>query len=178
MLNLNRKGFTLVELLGIIVILSIVVGIAVPVTTNIVTKSKYKALMTVVDEAEDFIADQWKLKKMDPDSLNDAFKDVMGSYKVGDDEGQSKFITLKADDEKDRGLIEAMGISSSDITSVDVMIASDEIPCVVVRTISNHSRFNSKYWKEDMTPVVNNENKSYYSKCCDFQTVYDHMTKK
>lgn len=63
---MNIKGFTLVELLGVIVILAIVLTIAIPATTNYVDSSKREAFSDVLKEyvdavqkslaAEDYVA--------------------------------------------------------------------------------------------------------------------------
>lgn len=45
---MNKKGFTLVELLGVIVILSIIMGIGVTTVNNITASIKEKALVTRV----------------------------------------------------------------------------------------------------------------------------------
>lgn len=63
---MNKKGFTLVELLGVIVILSIVLGIAIPSASNYIQRSRREAFVAVLREyvdavqkgmaAEDYIA--------------------------------------------------------------------------------------------------------------------------
>ena len=52
---MNKKGFTLVELLGVIVILGIVLSIAIPATTGYIDKSKREAFSTVLHEYVDAV---------------------------------------------------------------------------------------------------------------------------
>ena len=40
---MNKKGFTLVELLGVLVVLSVILMIAFPLITTYINKSKHKA---------------------------------------------------------------------------------------------------------------------------------------
>lgn len=47
---MNKKGFTLVELLGVIVILGIVLTIAIPAVSNYIDKSKREGFVTVLRE--------------------------------------------------------------------------------------------------------------------------------
>ena len=162
MKELNRKGFTLVELLGVVVILSIVVGVSIPIANNIISKSRYRALGSIVDEAEDFISDQWKLKKYSPDTMNGEFKDIVDNLQT------NEFLPLNVTDNKE--IIEAMGISTNDVTSVKVMVDSDGIPCVVITEIPENSKlFNPTYWTKVNNKIipVDADNYSYYSKCCD-----------
>ena len=43
---MNKKGFTLVELLGVLVVLSVILMIAFPLITTYINKSKQKAYDT------------------------------------------------------------------------------------------------------------------------------------
>ncbi len=52
---MNRKGFTLVELLGVVVILSIVLTIAIPATSNYIDSSKREAFADVLSEYVDAV---------------------------------------------------------------------------------------------------------------------------
>ncbi len=52
---MNRKGFTLVELLGVVVILSIVLTIAIPAASNYIDSSKREAFADVLSEYVDAV---------------------------------------------------------------------------------------------------------------------------
>lgn len=52
---MNKKGFTLVELLGVIVILAIVLGIAIPSASNYIQRSRREAFVAVVREYVDAV---------------------------------------------------------------------------------------------------------------------------
>lgn len=60
MKKLNRKGFTLVELLAVIIILAIVVGITVPAVLTTVDKAKKEAFQTAADSAADWLDRQYQ----------------------------------------------------------------------------------------------------------------------
>lgn len=60
MKKLNRKGFTLVELLAVIIILAIVVGITVPAVLTTVSKAKKEAFQTAADTAADWLDRQYQ----------------------------------------------------------------------------------------------------------------------
>ena len=184
MKKLNRKGFTLVELLATVVILSLVTGVAVPVTTNVVSTSKHKALGTFVDEAENYIADQWKIKKVSPDTMSLSFKSVIENYNGGTGyKAGDGFIMLSVTNDTEKKLIDEMGIPSKDVSTVHFLIASDNIPCVVISKIPNNSGiYNSLYWDKadgagNATEVIPTaDNNRYYSKCCIKETVDNLFT--
>lgn len=184
MKKLNRNGFTLVELLATVVILSLVTGVAVPVTTNIVATSKYKSLGSIVDEAETFISDQWRIHKIAPDTVNDAFdaafdnfdtdvlKILYSSENYAEEDCEKE---LNFDDEtqieKEKLLLSEMGMSIEDVSRVDVYVDTNGIGCVIVRAIPKTSKlYNSKYWSDagidGYAIPENNTNDRYYSKCC------------
>ena len=61
MRRLNRKGFTLVELLAVIVILAIVVGITLVTVLPTLKKSRYEAFELTAQTAADYLEKQYQL---------------------------------------------------------------------------------------------------------------------
>ena len=61
MKKLNRKGFTLVELLAVIVILAIVVGITLVTVLPTLKQSRQKAFELTADTAADYVEKQYQL---------------------------------------------------------------------------------------------------------------------
>ena len=55
MKKLNRKGFTLVELLAVIIILAIVVGITIPAVLTTINSTRDKAFQTSVEAVADWL---------------------------------------------------------------------------------------------------------------------------
>ncbi len=61
MKRLNKKGFTLVELLAVIIILAIVVGITIPAVLTTTNKAKEKAASTATEVAADWFDRQYQV---------------------------------------------------------------------------------------------------------------------
>lgn len=61
MKKLNRKGFTLVELLAVIVILAIVVGITLVTVLPTIKKARQEAFNVTAETAADYFSKQYEL---------------------------------------------------------------------------------------------------------------------
>ena len=60
MKKLNNNGFTLVELLAVIIILAIVVGITIPAVLSTINKAKEEGFETAADTAADWLDRQYQ----------------------------------------------------------------------------------------------------------------------
>jgi len=136
MKKLNRKGFTLVELLAVIIILAIVVGISIPAITNIINDSKNNALGVAVDAAADYLTDQYGYMNIDRNTATDAFVDAFGN---GETSATFNSTTNTA-------LLKEMGLDINNVTSVTATLNGTNI-CVTVNSIPNDSEYYSTtYW--------------------------------
>lgn len=61
MKRLNKKGFTLVELLAVIIILAIVVGLTIPAVLTVTTNTKKKAFDTAAQEMANWFDRQYQV---------------------------------------------------------------------------------------------------------------------
>ena len=140
MKKLNRKGFTLVELLAVIIILAIVVGITIPAITNIINDSKNNALGVAVDAASDFLTDQYAMMNVDYNTATTEFKNVFASSPTA-----AQAITGT--------LLTQTGLKSENVTSVKATLdTSTGKICVTVETIPTTSEYYStEFWNTDGT---------------------------
>ena len=155
MKKLNNKGFTLVELLAVIIILAIVVGISIPAITNVINDSKNKALGVALDAAEDYLRDQYTLMQLG--SADEVFENNVGSFDI------INLINTSTADSSKMEMLHAMGFSEKDILILQYRIKTNEEICVRVQKLKQDGKFyNTKYW----TPTTHKTGAKWQSKSC------------
>lgn len=136
MKKLNNKGFTLVELLAVIIILAIVVGISIPAITNVINDSKNNAMGVAVDAAEKYLTDQFGYMNVDYNTASKAFTDVVSGP-------VTTAQKLEWSDSNQAALLKAMGFKKENVTSAEFTISADGVACVKILTIPTNSEYYS-----------------------------------
>ena len=67
MKRLNKKGFTLVELLAVIIILAVVVGITIPTVLSVTDTAKKKSFDTAVGSIQTYLQSQVDMSQLSPE---------------------------------------------------------------------------------------------------------------
>lgn len=122
----KSKGFTLVELLAVIIILAIVVGITIPAILNTTNNAKKKAFTTAAETAADWFERQYQLYLVytTDNSINSDVKTVFDTVTFGTGKQLPAFTKAS--------VIESSGLKSTNVSSIKVYINADGRVCALL----------------------------------------------
>ena len=145
MKKLNRNGFTLVELLAVIIILAIVVGITIPAVLTTINNTRVKAGVTAAESVADWVDRQYQtaVTGLSTDSggnvatLDAYFSEQCGSDGSGCEGDDGLDIT-------DEGFIAAAGVKTSNVSAINVKInANTGRSCVTLTLVEDGEYYNA-----------------------------------
>lgn len=129
-MKLNKKGFTLVELLAVIIILAIVVGLTIPAVLTTISSTRTKAFHTATDAAADWFERQYQAYQVGDNSIatvNQAFTNLCTSA--------NNYCQVEQDLTTEA--IVAAGLKTADIASGKVKINANGRACVTLNSKSD-----------------------------------------
>lgn len=160
MKKLNRKGFTLVELLAVIIILAIVVGITIPAVLGTINSSRRKAGEDAAQIAANWVDEQYTLVAVDYLSADASFRSACGDNGsvCASDTGIS-LTTTGNNDTAGKNLVTAAGMKVADVTKIDVKINTNNgKSCVTIE-----AKKDGDYWVTNDSTKTTQGSQTYKS---------------
>ena len=153
--KLNKKGFTLVELLAVIIILAIVVGITIPAVLTMVDDARMKAGEDAAAVVADWVDKQYSLNliNLGQGTVSQAYTAVCPSTSCS--------VTITPSSSGFEAFVKAAGLTPNDVASIDIEVGTanqGDRACIKVYAAANGNFYVNRYASDSSKNVYSSVN--------------------